>query len=178
VPTVVYVLLACAAVAGVGASCGSGTAPTFTNINNQVLQVSCTTTSCHYSGATPAVGLLDLKTAPYLALLGPNGTGAPAVNPECYPYTYPNMVLVKPGEPSESLMYLKVSGEGAGAPNCIQGPSGCTPCDQPPVCGQPACGNANSCCPYGQEMPYSTCPLPTSSIQLIHDWIAAGAANN
>jgi hypothetical protein len=164
----VIVLFVAVLLVGTGADCG-GSSPTFANVNTQVFQVNCELSGCHNSGATAAVGGLNLQTDPYTALLGPDGTGAPAVNPECYPYVYPNRLLVTPGDPSNSLLYLKVSGTGAGMTGCTQFPDAGTACGS---------GSEPACCPNGEQMPYNSGTIGSNNVQLIHDWIAAGAKND
>ncbi len=142
----------------VGVSCGpppQTCSPTLTDINDKTFKVTCTLTACHSAQAGAAVGTLNLVTDPYHALLGANGTGATAVNPQGYPYDYTGKLLVKPSDPANSLLYLKVSGSGTGAPGCTA-----------------------SQCPNGEQMPYASQALPQTYVQCIHDWIQSGAQNN
>ncbi len=54
--------------------CACGAAPaTFTEVNDQVLKVSCALSGCHEGGA--ASGGMDLKTDPYQALVGAAAVG-------------------------------------------------------------------------------------------------------
>jgi len=80
---------------------------TFAELRTQLFQgLGCTQSGCHQAGAGPAVGNLDLVTDPYTALLGPNGTGAPATNAQG---KITGLLRVAPGDPSHSLLWLKLS---------------------------------------------------------------------
>ncbi|MHB1843787.1 MAG: hypothetical protein ACYCWW_03000 [Deltaproteobacteria bacterium] len=166
-------LSALAVVAGLAlvASCGdpsspgdAGTvppafAPTFTNINANVFQPSCANFSaCHRSGAGPTVGNLDLKTDPYTALLGDGGTGVPAsdYSQGSIVYHYEGMLLVKPGDPENSLLFRKVS-------------------ESPQQC---QLGAPQSDCPSGSGMPSAGLQLSPGVIEAIREWIANGAKND
>lgn len=80
---------------------------------------------------------------------GPNGA---------YPYDYNGMLLVKPGDPENSLLFQKISAIAAD-PGCTQTPT--------------------SPCQYGQHMPnVSGETLPPGYIEAVREWIANGAPNN
>jgi hypothetical protein len=72
----------------------------FAYINHSLFQAVCV--SCHAAGAGPTFGNLDLVSDPYHALLGPGGQGAPASN---LLGTETGLLRVKPGDPSNSLLY-------------------------------------------------------------------------
>ncbi|HUB08977.1 MAG TPA: hypothetical protein VMB50_18355 [Myxococcales bacterium] len=134
--------------------------PTFTNFNQQIILVSCAVSSCHAPPAGPAVGNLDLKTSPYAALLGADGGGVPATDiGEPYNYTYNGMLLVKPGDPANSLLYQKLAAGLGAASECVQTPTGA--------------------CQYGQHMPNVAGEvLGASYVEAVREWIADGAKNN
>src|SRR5579863_8569753 len=144
---------------GVACNCGQNQncpQTTFSSLNTNLFSVTCTLSSCHNSMATSSVGNLDLQTNAYQALLGANGQGVKAVDPVGYSYTYNSMLLVKPGDPSNSLMYLKMTQD----PNTA------------------ATGCPQSQCKYGELMPYASSPLPQCYLDAIKTWITNGAQNN
>jgi hypothetical protein len=126
---------------------------TFSDLNTNLFSVSCTLSSCHQAGAGSSVGNLDLATDPYKALLGANGQGVAATDPVGYSYTYNGMLLVKPGDSSKSLMYLKMT---------LGGATGCP----------------QTACKYGEQMPYASGTLPQCYLDAVKQWIDAGALNN
>jgi hypothetical protein len=154
----------------IGAGCGGGGGggndagvqpafpPTFTNINKNIFQISCTLSDCHTTGAGPPVGNLDLTDNPYFALLGDGGV--PAVNIGTpYNYDYNGMLLVAAGNPDNSLLYQKLNaGQGAVA--------GCTQTDA-------------GACQYGQHMPNVEGEvLSPPYLEAVREWIADGAQND
>ncbi len=105
------------------------------------------------------MGGLDLATNPYLALLGDGGTGAPASDPAAGStvlYHYDGMLLVKPGDPAHSLLYLKLTTD----------PQSCT------------LGTPQTECQYGAGMPSTGTALPPGDIESVREWIANGAKND
>jgi hypothetical protein len=103
---------------------------------------------CHAAGgAGYATGKLDLSTSDsaYLNLLGDAGTGAPAAGASCGGKN-PPFVRVVPGNPTESLLYLKLNAKttDGGAP-----------------CGSP--------------MPKTGAALSQASMTVISQWITGGA---
>ncbi len=91
--------------------------PTFASINTGLLQPSCYrppsqgaqgVVGCHAGDS--ASGLPDLKTDPFHALLGKNGTGAPAAQVSGRPA---GLLLVKPGDPTGSFLLQKLKIETA-----------------------------------------------------------------
>ncbi len=88
-------------------SCSAGNTsqtPTFTFVNQNLFQAAgCTV--CHAANAAQLFGSLDLVTDPYTALLGSSGTGAPANNVKG---SATGMLRVSPGNPGQSLLYLKL----------------------------------------------------------------------
>ncbi|HUB09884.1 MAG TPA: Dickkopf N-terminal cysteine-rich domain-containing protein [Myxococcales bacterium] len=126
-------------------SCNAGNTPqdSFTFLNQNLFQPTCII--CHAAGAGPAFGNLDLVTDPYTALLGPSGTGAPASN---VLGSATNLLRVDPGNPSQSLLYIKL---------------GLTATD--PQYGEP------------MPVPPQP-PVPAALVQAVQSWIQSGAPNN
>jgi hypothetical protein len=128
------------------AVCASSVQPSFGSINGAVLQVSCGigTGACHSTAGSINSGGLDLQGDPYTALLGPDGKGAPANN---LVGTVKNLIRVKPGDPTNSYLVIKLHTMTGTDPQ------------------------------YGSGMPFGTpgsvCP-PT--LDAINQWIASGAA--
>ncbi|MHB8418564.1 MAG: hypothetical protein ACYDCL_10840 [Myxococcales bacterium] len=148
-----------------GANCGGGGGvqpaftPTYTNVNTKLFQVSCAISPCHVQPLSPSTnGNLDLKTDAYAALLG-DGGGVPAVDiGEPYNYHYQGMLLVKPGDPANSLLF-QVIAEGNAAPL--------------------ACVQDAGFCQYGQHMPnVAQEALGPTYVEAVREWIANGAQND
>jgi hypothetical protein len=146
---IVRALLGLALLGGCGsgyAVCPSDLTPTFGSINGRVLQVSCgtATNKCHSAAGAFDSGGADYQTDPYVALLGPDGQGAPANN---ISGSVRNLLRVRPGDPANSLLVLKLRTKTGTDPQYGSG------------------------MPFGQ--PGSVCP-PT--LDAISRWIASGAA--
>jgi hypothetical protein len=90
------------------AVCPTGLDPTFDSIRTKILEVSCGTggSICHSSEGGTDSGELILASDPYTALLGPDGTGAPASNISGSIRTLRRVV---PGDPDHSFLILKLS---------------------------------------------------------------------
>jgi len=114
-------------------------APTLTSIKARILQKRC---GCHVGGSMPA-GNLDFAGDPYAALVGVSAAGL-----ECAPT---GLQIVVPGEPSVSLLYLKVAAKAGLEPS-----------------------------PCGLEMPKGTFnpALSPEELDAIEQWIADGALEN
>jgi hypothetical protein len=136
--------------------CEPGFPPTFANVDGQIFQRGCALSGCH-DGAGTSTSTLDLLHSPYLALLGDAGTGAPASSVGApYNYDYNGLLLVKPGDPANSLLYLKLT---AGSPACAQTDAG--PCE------------------YGESMPPNLLQaLSAPYVAAVNQWIANGAPND
>ena len=146
---------------GGAADAGPAFAPTFANIQQNVIKIGCALEICHASDTARNAGGLDLQANPYLALLGDGGTGAPAADPLGYPYRYNGMLLVAPGDPAHSLLYLKITAD----PSCKGGAG-----SQAPPQAQ---------CPDGLQMPnVAGTSLDPGSIEAIREWIVDGAKND
>jgi hypothetical protein len=72
--------------------------------------------------------------------------------------TLPSMQLVKPGDPANSFLMLKIDG-------CLSGLTGCTPLEQ-------------DVGPCGDSMPSGSELLSAEERDLFRRWIAQGAQNN
>ncbi|MHB8420678.1 MAG: hypothetical protein ACYDCL_21610 [Myxococcales bacterium] len=122
-----------------------GPAPTFTFINQNLIQgESCG--NCHGQNVGPGEAGLDLVTDPYSALVG-----VPAVNLNGSVHEQADggpLLRVAPGDPSESLLYIKLGLASASS-----------------QWGQP----------MPMSGPQST---PVSLIDALRAWIAAGAPND
>ena len=95
-----------------GADAGPSIQPTFTSINANIFQPSCANSSCHSPTGEAISGKLDLSTSPYAALLGANGKGAPipdSTDPGEIKAASEGYLLVTPGNPAKSFLYLKIS---------------------------------------------------------------------
>jgi hypothetical protein len=131
------------------AVCLADNSPTFANIESHLFAVSCAVGSNCHSTAEVALrggGQLDLEGDVYVHLLGADGVGAPANNEEG---SRRDLVRVKPGDPDNSLLFIKLR------------------------------ITNNTDRTYGSGMPYPTpgsvCPSTTA---LIRNWIAQGAPND
>jgi hypothetical protein len=128
------------------AGCSSGesddtTAATFSALDARVFRPSCTL-ACH-SGGEFAAGGLDLESDGHAALVDQPPSAAVC---EGQPF-----VRVAPGQPQESLLYLKVMAKLDGT--------------------LPPCGDVM---PPGADKP----PVSTEDAEAIRDWIEAGAPND
>lgn len=88
--------------------CPDDLQPTYADIHARVLSQSCGTggTGCHSAEGGVYSGGLDMETDAHLALLGPDGLGAPAQNIEG---SVTGLRRVVPGVPDESLIIFKLS---------------------------------------------------------------------
>ncbi len=131
--------------AGSGTATDGGPAPTFAFINENLIQgESCG--NCHGQKVGPGEAGLDLVTDPYAALVG-----IPAVNLNGSVHAQADggpLLRVSPGDPSESLLYIKLG---------LASASG--------QWGQP----------MPMSGPQST---PASLMNALRAWIAAGAPND
>ena len=90
------------------ALCPSPVEPSFASLRSQVLGVSCGASgaACHSSGGAVDSGGLDLSTDPYSALLGSDGSGAPAAN---IAGSVTGLKRVIAGDPEHSFLVIKLS---------------------------------------------------------------------
>lgn len=132
------------------AVCPCGLESTFESIRTNVFAKSCVLSECHAASNAVNAGELDLETDPYTALLGGDGTGAPANNisgsVKNTPGAPPELRRVIPGNPDDSFLVIKLSTKDRADPK------------------------------YGSGMPFSApgsvCP---GTLSAIRDWIRAGA---
>ncbi len=139
--------------------------PTFSSINQNIFQVSCSVMPCHTAQSNSLAGYLDLSSAnAYTNLLGANGKGAPipplAVSMAAEAAdagqastldgelvaSDAGMLLVDPGNPGNSFLLLKV---------------------EPNLPSQ-----------YGLQMPQVGALLTQPELDAIGEWIDGGAPNN
>lgn len=200
-------MLAIAAAIGLGgADCGGGGGadsgvqpaftPTFTNVNDKILQLSCTVSGCHTTGANGSVGNLDLTDNPYIALLG-DGGGVHASDPGTLDVQYE--VMLDGGLVTVDGGLVELDGGVVtldGGPNFepynyhYNGMLLVAPGDpdnsllfQKLNAGQAATAGctqtASGACEYGQHMPNVEGEvLDPSYIETVREWIADGALNN
>src|SRR4051812_11632754 len=83
------------------AACGAPGPSTFAAINQQVLQPSCTFSSCHSPAGANSAGHMDLKADPYLALVGV-ATDNVKAHAE-------GKLRVEPGDSADSFLYIKLN---------------------------------------------------------------------
>jgi hypothetical protein len=126
------------------AGCGSDAPPTtFGVINSQILQRSCANFStCHSDAGQANAAKLNLAHDPYNALVN-----VPSTEPDPMKT---GMLLVKPGDPNQSVLYLKLM-----LPLSATDDGG-----------------------LEESMPLGNPHLPDSDISGIATWITNGALNN
>ena len=81
-------------------TCPSGIQPTFSSINQKVFTQLCT--GCHQAAFAATAGGLDLTGDAYGALVGVRANNVAATSPP------PGLLRVKPGDPDQSLLWLKL----------------------------------------------------------------------
>ncbi len=133
---------------GGGGTGGGSAAPTFTRVKTEIIAPSCALSSSCHKGTGKASMALDVD--PYKVLMGDMPAAGKA---SC---EFPGMKLVVPGMPDQSLVYLKVTTPPPGTPD--------------PMC--PGTSGKN------ERMPMSSDMLEAPRVQLLKDWILAGAKND
>ena len=135
--------------------CGS-TAPSspnsFSRVYAEVIQPGCTNDFCHFNAVSIRYSALDLssKVRAYWSLVG-----LPCMGPTCSQIG----VRVLPGDPEQSVMYLKLS--------------------PTPPCGVQMPADKTTFSTNGtSDLKFSGTPLSADQQQLIYNWIAEGAQNN
>jgi hypothetical protein len=113
----------------------------FAEINHQVFEPNCTF-ACH-SGGEFAAGGLDMKTEPYATLVGKRAVAGACKSS--------SLVRVAPGEPQQSLVYLKVVAK-------LE--------DEPAPCGD------------GMPAGVDRHALTTDDVDAIASWIEGGALDD
>ncbi|HVT07965.1 MAG TPA: hypothetical protein VHO67_10945 [Polyangia bacterium] len=145
------------------AGCGSGlgdvfvtparnaTPNSFTQVYTTVLRPSCSNDYCHYNGVGVRYSALDMSSQVYAYW---SLVDQPCAGPSCSAMG----TRVVPGDPDRSILYLKVS-------------------DSMPPCGARMPADQMILLTKGTSV-FSGSALPDDQQKLIHDWIAAGAAND
>jgi hypothetical protein len=138
-----------------GSGCSSSTAPSansFTEVYAQIIGPSCTNDFCHYQNVGIRYGALDMSTqiAAYWSLADVLCAGA-----SCSGNGNRRVV---PGDPSDSILYLKVS-------------------ESSPPCGAQMPADEAALRESGTTV-FSGTPLTADQQQLIYNWIYEGAQNN
>jgi predicted CxxxxCH...CXXCH cytochrome family protein len=123
----------------------------FTEVYRTIIASTCTNNYCHYNGVGIRYGALDMS-APVYAYW--SLVGQPCMGPSCSEMG----TRVIPGQPDQSILYLKVSQT------------------QPP-CGSQMPADPVALTATGTSV-FSGTALPDDQQQLIHDWILDGAQNN
>ncbi len=139
-----WLALACFVVMAAG--CPSNAPPTtFSAINSQILQRSCANFStCHSDEGAKNAANLNLADDPYTALVN-----QPSTEPGLKDATS-GFLLVKPGDPDHSLLYIKLM-----LPLAATDDGG-----------------------FEESMPLGNPHLPDTDISGIRTWILNGALNN
>ena len=122
----------------------------FTLLYQTVLRPSCSNAYCHYSGVGVRFSALDMSSRSYAYW---SLVDQPAAGPGCSRMG----TRVIPGNPDDSLLYLKVS--------------------QASPCGARMPANPTTLLTKGTAE-FSGTPLPDDQQQLIADWIANGAKDD
>lgn len=129
----------------------TATPKSFTLLYQTVLGPSCSNDYCHYSGVGVRYSALDMSSRSYAYW---SLVDQPAAGPGCSRMG----TRVVPGDPGDSLLYLKVSQTMA-------------------PCGAQMPANPTTLLTTGTSE-FSGTPLPDDQQQLIADWIANGAQND
>jgi len=130
--------------AGGSTEAGATTSATFTEVYTNVIAASCSTSQCHNS-ANVEMSSLDMSSKPtaYTNLVNVGAAG--------YLCSASGDKRVVPGQPSQSLFYLKIS-------------------ESEPPCGFQM--------PFDLDAGLSESPLGQTEQTLVSDWIKGGALNN
>jgi hypothetical protein len=123
----------------------------FTAVYRRVIAPTCSSNFCHYNLVGIRYSALDMSSQAY-AYWGL--VGQPAMGPSCSEMG----TRVIPGQPDQSVLYLKVS-------------------KSMPPCGSQMPADPVALTATGTSI-FSGNTLPADEQQLIHDWIAAGAPND
>jgi hypothetical protein len=129
----------------------AATPKSFTLLYDTVLRPSCSNDYCHYSGVGVRYSALDMSSRSYAYW---SLVDQPAAGPGCSRMG----TRVVPGDPDQSLLYLKVS-------------------QTMPPCGARMPANPTTLLTKGTSE-FSGTPLPDDQQQLIADWIANGAKDD
>ncbi len=123
----------------------------FTEVYRTVMVQTCTNDYCHDNGVGIRFGALDMSSQVYAYW---SLVGQPCMGPSCSEMG----TRVIPGQPDQSILYLKVS-------------------QSSPPCGSQMPADPATLTATGTSV-FSGTALPEEQQQLIHDWILDGAQNN
>ena len=136
-----------------GAGCSSTPAGpySFTEVYAKVIQPSCTSDYCHYSGVGYRYSALDMSSqvTAYWSLVDQLAAGASCSDMG---------TRVVPGQPESSLLYLKVS-------------------EPMPPCGSQMPANPTTLTVTGTSV-FSGTAISADQQKIIYNWILEGAQNN
>ena len=123
----------------------------FTDVYRTIIAPTCSNDYCHYNGVGIRYSALDMSSQVYAYW---SLVGQPCMGPSCSEMG----TRVIPGDPNDSILYLKVS-------------------ETMPPCGSQMPADPGVLTSQGTSV-FSGTALPDDQQQLIHDWIQAGAQNN
>jgi len=140
------------AVLGFGCSSTPPAANSFTEVYSQIIQPTCSSDFCHYEGVGIRYGALDMsaQVSAYWSLVDQLCAGAACSGN--------GNRRVVPGDPADSIMYLKVS-------------------ESAPPCGAQMPADTATLRQSGSTV-FSGTALTTAQQTLIYNWIYEGAQDN
>jgi hypothetical protein len=153
--TVLGAVFALSASAVLSFGCGAGSSPSdnsFTEVYTKTIQPSCSNDFCHYNGVDIRFSALDLssRVRAYWSLVD-----LPCMGPNCQQ----TGMRVAPGQPDNSIMYLKLSA--------------------PPPCGTQMPADRTTYSTNGtSDLTFSGPALSEEEQTRIRDWIQEGAQDN
>ncbi|HVZ87868.1 MAG TPA: hypothetical protein VHG72_12915 [Polyangia bacterium] len=150
-PALILVALFGAGCSTLERSSSSPPAHSFTNVYAQIIHLTCSNDFCHYNGVGIRYSALDMSSQVY-AYWGL--VGQPCSGPSCSEMG----TRVIPGQPENSILYLKVS-------------------EAMPPCGSQMPADPAVLTASGTSV-FSGNALSDDQQQLIYDWIEEGAQNN
>jgi hypothetical protein len=142
---------ACSAVDPAPASTATPTPNSFTEVYQKVIARTCTNDYCHYNGVGIRYSALDMSSPVYAYW---SLVGQPCMGASCSEMG----TRVIPGDPNDSILYLKVS-------------------RTMPPCGSQMPADPVALTATGTSV-FSGTALPDDQQQLIYAWILDGAQNN
>jgi hypothetical protein len=150
-PRAAFALSVAMVALGFGCSSSPPAADSFTEVYKKIIQPTCSSAFCHYSGVGIRYSALDLssQTVAYWNLVD-----QPCMGASCYMMG----TRVVAGHPENSIMYLKVS-------------------QATPPCGSRMPADTATLQATGSAM-FSGTALTADQQQLIYNWIKDGAQNN
>jgi hypothetical protein len=133
------------------AATAAPTPNSFTAVYRTIIAPTCANNYCHYNGVGIRYSALDMSSQVYAYW---SLVGQPCMGPSCSEMG----TRVIPGQPDQSILYLKVS-------------------QTMPPCGSQMPADPDALTATGTSV-FSGTALPDDQQQLIHDWIRDGAQNN